>query len=91
MLAKIWRTIVAKAKAAGTLLGTSTGRKATAKAGKAAGKAAAKTTGGCWPVIRMLPPFTIHINPPTMAASPPMRIRAEDAISPPSYVFPTST
>ncbi len=34
---------MAKAKAAGTLLGTSTGRKATAKAGKAAGKAAAKT------------------------------------------------
>src|SRR5215207_7254046 len=50
--------------------------------------AASKITGGCWPVIKILPPFTTHSNPPTIAASPPKRIRAEVAVTPLSYAFP---
>src|SRR5215212_3119313 len=50
--------------------------------------AASKITGGCWPVITILPPFTTHSNPPTIAASPPKRIRAEVAVTPLSYAFP---
>jgi hypothetical protein len=40
------------------------------------------------PVSRIAPPFTTHSKPPTMAASPPKRMKLEDSMTPFPCPFP---